>query len=248
VKKLTLESILTVLITVLVVTLAYWFLVRDCRPAALAWLEPPIVRARDFYAANHLLAIVVFCCAHLVCSTTGLPGGCTSLNIVSGAVFGFWRGCAVVYSVTLLSALLVYELGSRLGGLAIFSRYRTRAEILLRHPERLLGRPLGRFWGHFLGRHDFLFLVSLRLSPLLPFGVLNFFAGVMRMPLALFFSTTLIGIFFDVILLNSVGAALQINDDASNTARGLIGVSFLVLLCLFLWVRRALRISQETAV
>src|SRR2546422_223755 len=94
--------------------LVAWILASDpsgyVSSAVLAALGP----AQKFYAAHGFLTFAAFCLAHLICSATGLPGSCTLLNIVAGAVFGFWPGCALIYTVTLFSACWMYFMGGQL--------------------------------------------------------------------------------------------------------------------------------------
>jgi uncharacterized membrane protein YdjX (TVP38/TMEM64 family) len=170
--------------------LVFW-LWRGEVPAVDA-LQGFIEAARALFIRHPARAIVLFCAVHLLGSLMGVPGSCTVLNITAGAVAGFALGCAVVYPISFLSALLAYGLGTRLRDTALAKRYQTRA---LKFLERLRS-------------NDFTFLVLLRLSPLVPFNLVNILAGVLKVPLRLYALSTLVGIFFDVTLLNGLGAGL----------------------------------------
>src|SRR6185312_2375312 len=91
--------------------------------------------AAEIFAHHPWLAILAFCVLHLTASTTGIPGSCTLLNTLSGAVFGFWRGCAIVYPVTALSAALMYKFGARLK----FEKVPASFSSLLRDKEKERG-------------------------------------------------------------------------------------------------------------
>lgn len=206
------------LLLALVAALVYAvFLLRPDSAAALAMWRA-LGPARDFYSDHPVLAVLIFCLLHLLASTFSFPGGCTFLNVTSGAVFGFWTGCAVVYPVTLTGATLVYVVASRFSGSRWLQRYRLESSSIGRH----------------MVEHDYFYLVSLRLSPLLPFGPLNLLLALMRVPFRLYFLTTMVGIFFDVTLLNNIGAGL--GSSAVGTEKSL-AVSFALLFSIFLGLR-----------
>lgn len=150
-------------------------------------------RAQVLFENYWALTILFFCILHLLASSFGIPGGCTVLNISAGWVFGFALGCAVVYPITLLGGALVYFVGRRFSHKPVAARYQNMV-------ERITQR---------MGRGDFLFFVSLRLSPFPPYGLLNLLCGWLRVPFPLFLMSTTAGVFFDVILLTSIGAAAR---------------------------------------
>jgi uncharacterized membrane protein YdjX (TVP38/TMEM64 family) len=202
--------------------LVYWMFTRDQHGVVTDTMVRGLAPAQRFYAAHPVWTVVLFCILHLTGSALSLPGSCTTLNTISGAVFGFWRGCAIVYPITLVSAALTYRLGARFRGHRWLSRYAQQIEMLRSH----------------LARRDYLFLVSLRLNPLLPFGVLNVLLGLLHVPFAIYALTTVVGIFFDVTLLNNLGAGLgptatlQSQRDLALSFLGLMSVFFLLRLLL----------------
>jgi uncharacterized membrane protein YdjX (TVP38/TMEM64 family) len=176
------------LILVICVLLAIW--ASSSLPAIPEWVGRVLEPARDFYTQAPAAAIVLFCIAHLSASLFSIPGSCTGLNILSGAVFGFAAGCAIVYSITMVSALLAYRVGEKLGRTRVLERYSLAAQDRLKN----------------LDRSDYWSLVALRLSPILPFGILNLMMGAVKVPWLMYLVTTFVGIFFDVVLLNGLGA------------------------------------------
>lgn len=161
------------------------FCAKGSRAAVLNYIH-------ELYAQAPALAIAAFCAAHLAASISGFPGGCTALNILAGAMMGLLPACAVIYPVTMLSALLVYAGGARFRNQPWATRAAAKTKDLMAK----------------LRSADFGFMVVLRLSPLLPFSVINLACGVLRVPLPLFLGSTFVGIFFDVVLLASLGASL----------------------------------------
>lgn len=186
--------------------------------------------ARRFYSLHPALTIVIFCLAHLVSTMLSLPGSATTLNVLAGAVFGFTLGCLVVYPVTLLSGCLVYGIASKLRTWGPFER---------------LGARFGRLKMR-LGKRDFLFLVALRLSPLLPYSWLNVLMGLVGLPFRLFFVSTLVGVFFDVTLLNSLGASVT-SAKSHDTAQPYTAFFLLFSLLLALASFAVSRMSRRAA-
>jgi uncharacterized membrane protein YdjX (TVP38/TMEM64 family) len=160
----------------------------------------------ELYRDQPASAVALFCAAHFLSSFFAIPGGCTALNIGAGAVFGLPLACAIIYPVTMLSAVTGYGVGRRFGSHALVLRAREKF-------NRLLAR---------LRSADFLFLLTLRLSPVVPFGIMNIACGALRVPWPLYLLSTFVGIFFDVALLSSIGAALQVGST--------LAIAFAVLL------------------
>lgn len=197
-----------------------------------AWLEShlgELHRVQGLYREHPASALILFALSHFLCATFAVPGSCTSLNIGSGAVFGFWTGCMLVYPVTIASACFGYFAAGRLRETRLFHRYESR----------LASLETG------LAKGGFLFLISLRLSPFLPYGVLNPALGLLRVPFGTFIASTTAGIFFDVVLLNSVGAAFAAagGEPAVDTRKLLLG--FLVLVGLAAALRHLARQMQK---
>ncbi len=188
-----------------------------------------VQQGQELFHSNWPVAVVLFVLLHLTASLTGIPGGCTVLNFISGAVFGFFLGCAIVYPVTILSALIAYGAGRAFSGRPVAERVQ---KFIARFSERL-------------GHGDFLFFVSLRLSPLFPFGLLNLACGWLRVPFGLFFTSTTVGIFFDVTILNSLGAAVRVaGSGEAGPTRTWLFAAFAILLLTF-WLMRSLLLNKK---
>lgn len=186
------EALKSALLLAFVLALAIWIINARGSVSLPHWLEAALRDARLFYSSHPVSTVALFCLAHFLSSTFSIPGSCTALNVASGAVFGLKAGCAIVYPITMLSACVGYLAASRFRGLPLMARY-----------EGLLSSLASR-----LEQGGFLFLVTLRLSPIIPYGVLNPLLGLLRVPFGTFLASTFVGIFLDVVLLNSIGAAL----------------------------------------
>lgn len=211
------RGLLAVALLALVGGLVYWILQSAQHIEIAPWFLRYIENARSFYAEHRWLTVFLFCCAHVLAATLGIAGGCSLLNVASGAIFGFWQGCAIVYGITMVSAGIGYAIGFKFRATSLFERFRPLAENLVRHSRD----------------HDYFYFVSLRLSPLLPFGLLNVMMGALAIPFGLFIMTTWIGIFFDVVLLNNVGAA-------AFEGSWRFVISFCVMLLALFWIRMVL--------
>jgi uncharacterized membrane protein YdjX (TVP38/TMEM64 family) len=171
----------------------------------------------DLYRDQPFTAIALVCATHFIFSFFGIPGGCTALNIGAGALFGLPTACAVIYPVTMFSAAAGYWVGRH------FSTHR----MAIRAAERLQSLM------ERLRSADFLFLVGLRLSPVVPFGLMNLACGVLGVAWPIYLLSTFVGIFFDVVLLASMGAALQVGPEVALGFAALVLVSIALRSWLF---------------
>lgn len=179
---------------------------------------------QQFYLHSPLYAIVIFMGLHLIASTFSIPGSCTLLNISAGAFFGFIPGSIIVYSITVISACLGYFLGKKLMLSALFNKFRPRL-------EKISGR---------INNADSSSLLLLRLSPVVPFGVMNLLCGLLRIDFRLYLITTIIGVFFDVFLLNAFGAMLSGHSAGWLSNKFVMAGLFFFLLILFYSIKNTL--------
>jgi uncharacterized membrane protein YdjX (TVP38/TMEM64 family) len=170
---------------------------------------------------NHPIeAVGIFMLLHFACSTFAVPGGCTMLNISAGALFGFWFGSLIVYVVTLLSASFGYFLARTMAKRFEWARIKT----FLASDSKSYG-----------------VLVLLRLSPFVPFTIVNLTCGLSRVPFNLYLTSTFAGIFFDVVLLNGIGSSLL---TTSSWQQKLLLVSGFVFLYFAMdFARRKIRVA-----
>lgn len=220
------KTIVNFLSLALACVFVYFILEAAPDSEALAKVQIYFQRIETFYRQSPVTVVFLFCLAHFISSSLGLPGGCTALNISSGLLFGFWMGCLIVYPVTMVSAFAVYLVG-RSGWPRVITSSRWKAKWTAVSDDLMKDNPL--------------FLISLRLSPFFPFGVLNFLLGRLGVPTGTFLSTTLIGVFFDVTLLNSLGAALRstrtFSDSQYVQSKETLAMAFAGILILFVLAR-----------
>jgi len=109
---------------------------------------------------------VVFALLYVGCAITLAPA--FLLSVAAGAIFGVWRGSALVFISATLGASAVYAMAQRLAETRLFSWVvRDRRVAAVR--QAIAGEGA---WVQFL----------LRLSPLVPYALLNYALGLGRVP------------------------------------------------------------------
>ena len=118
------------------------------------WLAPAVLRLTD----TGPWAPVLFILLYIVAAVAIAPA--FFLTVAAGAMFGVWRGSIIVFIAASLGASVVYVLGSRLASVGWMQRIRRDPRVAAVHAA-LMGESV---WIMFL----------LRLSPLVPYTVLNY--------------------------------------------------------------------------
>ena len=109
-------------------------------------------------------------------ATLALPG-CSVLALAAGCCYGLWVGTLVVALASAVGATLSF----------LASRHFLRDAVHARWGHRL--EPIHRG----LQRDGSYYLFSLRLAPVIPYGVLNPLMGLSQMPMRQFFIVSLLG-------------------------------------------------------
>ncbi len=157
------------------------------------------------------------------------------MALAAGAMFGLWEGVALTALSTSIGACI-----------SCFT-----ARTLLRDwaHRRLHGR-LAEFETGF-AREGALYLLALRLIPLVPYTVINLLFGLTRLPLRMMFFCTLIGTLPSVIAFVNAGTELQNLESSASVLGGRLLVSLTLLGSLPVaanWARQAiLRRKMRTA-
>lgn len=152
-----------------------------------------------FCRENLFLSILLYLSVFIFTATLCLPF-MSLLIFVAGALF------------SLKLALLLSSFGLSLGACGAFmmSRYWMGGLI-----ERKFGARLQAFHDNFEKHGDY-YLMSLRLSPLIPFWMINLFMGLTRMKLWKFYFLTQLGTFVFVFLIVNAGAQLSALENLSD--------------------------------
>ncbi|MBM3821199.1 MAG: TVP38/TMEM64 family protein [Acidimicrobiia bacterium] len=118
------------------------------------WLAPVVLRLQDLGPWGPVLFVLIYVVAAVVLAPAFF------LTVAAGAMFGVWRGSIVVFVGASLGASAVYALASPLSGSALMQRV-TRDPRVAAIKAAITSEAL---WLTFL----------LRLSPLIPYNILNY--------------------------------------------------------------------------
>lgn len=130
--------------------------------------------------APTLISIPLFVIAYAIHPLLLLPTSLITMSTV--IVFGPKTGWAVAYIGMLASATTAYVLGEHL-----------HERTVSRHHPRI-ARLLHALHHKFPRHHLFASLVGLRIFPVIPFDIANYFSGVLKINYLLFISATALGI------------------------------------------------------
>nr|WP_252727058.1 VTT domain-containing protein [Paracoccus sp. C2R09] len=143
------------------------------------------------------------------------------MSLIGGAVFGFWLALVLVLAGTMMAAILTFLSG----------RYWLNGPV-----RRVMGSRADRLDAR-VAENGLLALLSLRLTPGLPFFVLNLLSGLSRMTMRGYAAVTALGVLPNTAIL--VGAGTQIAE--IERVRDIVGpriIAIVALLAVFPWVAR----------
>ncbi|MGA7874014.1 MAG: TVP38/TMEM64 family protein [Candidatus Binatus sp.] len=162
---------------------------------------PWLANALDWIRGLGALAPVVFIAIYIVACVAFVPG--SILTIGAGVIFGVVRGSIYV------------SIGATLGATAAFvvGRYLARDWV----SERLQGNAKFRALDEAVGREGWKMVFLTRLSPVIPFSLLNYGFGLTRVTLRDYFFASWIGMIPATILYVYIGS---LSGDLARAAGG----------------------------
>lgn len=157
-----------------------------------AWLAHVLVGLLDWARGAGLGGAVVFGLLYVLATLLFLPGSVLTLG--AGFLYGLALGLAVVVPSSVLGALLAFLLG----------------RTVLRKPvARLLKRhPRFQAVDQAVGEQAFRVVLLLRLSPVVPFNLLNYGLGVTRVRLGTYLLASVLGMLPGTVLYVYLGTLL----------------------------------------
>jgi len=165
--------------------------------------------------ARPVAAAAVFFLLCLVATAACFPAA-PILGVSGGALFGFWPGLAIV--------LIASSIGSTI---AFFdARYLLRDRVKRRFARRLEAIDRG------IAAHGGLYLLTLRLNPLIPYWLVNLAMGLTAMRLRTYAALTVAGLLPATFIYVSAGTRLATIDSAGDIL-SLQLIATLLLLSLF---------------
>lgn len=148
---------------------------------------------------QYSLSLLAYIAAYLVIAAFMMPGG-AMLAALGGLLFGITVGFPLAVVASLLGASLAFHLARTL-----FAAPFRRAN------AKLIDRLHRGFQRHALG-----YMLSLRLAPGLPFGVINVAPAIIGVPFATFFLGSALGFIPSRLALSTAGAGLGRIIEAEN--------------------------------
>jgi uncharacterized membrane protein YdjX (TVP38/TMEM64 family) len=185
-------------------------------------------RLAEWVGEQPVLASALYLLGYIAFTGLSLPGA-PILTLLGGAVFGVWWGLALV------------SFGSTTGATLSFlaSRYLLRERVQAKYAERLAKVNLE------LDRGGILYLLALRLNPVIPFFLINLLFGLTRLPVRRFWWVSQLGMLPGTLIYVNAGA--QIAEIQSMSAivswpvlASLIGLSVFPVLARFVarWLKQ----------
>ncbi|WP_410216730.1 TVP38/TMEM64 family protein [Paracoccus sp. (in: a-proteobacteria)] len=188
----------------------------------LGLLHDVIDRGQGWRDRNPAPAALAFLGAFSLAGALPLPV-IVALTLAGGAFFGFWLGLALSLLGTVAAALLTFW---------------TARHLLTLRVRRALGNRVQQL-DRVVAEDGALALLSLRLTPGLPFFVLNTACGLSTMPVRVFAGITALGVLPNKAILSAAGTQLAEIDHVSDIVGPRI-VAVVVLLAVFPWIARGM--------
>ena len=120
------------------------------------YLKTEQARFQEYYLDHRLLTIVVYAMIYIVVTALSIPGA-TGMSLAGGAILGFWMGTVVISFASTIGATLAF----------IGSRYLFRDFLQEKFKNKLKTINEG------VKREGALYLLTMRLVPMLPFFFVN---------------------------------------------------------------------------
>lgn len=133
---------------------------------------------RSFHEKNPYTMIMIFMGAYIAITAMSIPGAIV-LTLLSGAVFGVWKGTMLVSLASTIGATIAF----------LMSRYLFRETMLKRFKNQMvtINRKLKENGNHYL--------FTMRLIPVSPFVVINLMMGLTHVSTWNFIWITFVGMF-----------------------------------------------------
>jgi len=202
-----------------------WLWVSDSTPLLnLSTLQQQQAQLLDWHAKSPWAVRAGFFALYLVCAGLSLPG-ITVLTLAGGALLGFGWGLVLVSFASSLGATLSFLLARYVLRDLVHARMGPRAMAMQAH----------------LTREGAMYLLSLRLIPLVPFGLINLAMGLTKMPARTFYVVSQAGMLASTVLFVHAGtqlAALQSSADVLHPRTGAALVALGAVFALLPWASR----------
>ena len=186
----------------------------------LTRLHDMLQHGQGWRARNPVPAALAYLAAFVLLASLPLPV-IIVMTLAGGAFFGFWLGLVLSIAGTVGASMLTFWVARHLLGRRLRRMLGPRADALDRRVERDGGPAL----------------LTLRLTPGLPFFVLNLVAGVSVLRARVFALVTALGVIPSKAIVAAAGTQLAEIDHISDLVGPRV-IAVVVALALFPWVAR----------
>ncbi len=179
-----------------------------------------------FGAARPVRAAILFLFGYIACTALSLPVN-VLLALAAGAVFGLAEGAVLVSFAAAIGSTLAF----------LSSRFLFRAAVQHRFGARLAAVEQG------LARDGGAYLLALRLTPVVPYTVVNLVFGLTRFPTAKFYAVSQLGMLPATLVFVNAGTRIEGMTSLSGLVSARLIASLLLLAILPLagrWLARRL--------
>lgn len=210
------------LIALLFILVVLFFIFDAQQFLSLSYLKASQAQFAEWYAHYPWLVLGSFFVFYVAITALSLPGAAI-LTLAAGALFGLGTGLVLVSFASSIGATLAF----------LAARYLIRDQVQQRFAQPLQTINAG------IAKEGALYLLTLRLVPLIPFFVINILMGLTRMPLRTFYWVSQLGMLPGTLVYVNAGTQLgKVQSTAEILSPALVGS--LVLLALFPWLAKAL--------
>ena len=149
----------------------------------------------EFTQAHLWFSALVYSAAYFAIVSLSIPVA-TIMTLIGGFLFGQWVGSVCVV------------LSASFGGCVIFLSTKFASKITNKSSKKEAGKWVKKMQIGF-AENAFSYMLTLRLIPIFPFVIVNVVAGILQIPLRIFFFGTFFGIIPGSFIYVSVGVAMR---------------------------------------
>ena len=164
------------------------------------------------YQQNPASFILLFSFSYILMTALSIPGA-TLFTLVAGALFGLMTGTIIVSFASTIGATLAF----------LASRYLFRDKVQSRYGDKL------EWINNGIEEDGAYYLFTLRLVPYIPFFLINLLMGMTRLPTAVYFFVSQIGMLPATIIYVNAGKQLASINSLSDIVSPTIILSFTIL-------------------
>jgi len=201
-----------VLLTVLALALASWFVLELGQYANLEAIKQYQSTMAGFYESHPVLVLGAFFLGYVLLTALSFPGAAL-LTLLAGALFGVVVGTIVVSFASTIGATLAF----------LAARYLFRDTVQSRFAQRLKAINAG------VERDGAFYLFSLRLVPVFPFFAVNLVMGLTPIRIWTYFWVSQVGMLLGTIVYVNAGTQLAGIEDVRDIATPELLLSFAAL-------------------